>query len=141
MIFLAANVTSTTPGPWVSTERPLTIEITINAPKIEIYTVGSTVRFNCSATSLIGRGPVRVQWTRDGARLPEHALDDGNGLLVITDLRASDSGRYICEASDGWTIESKDIVVTVGRKLNLFYFHLILWYFFLTHTKIFFQMP
>lgn len=61
-----------------------------------------------------------MHWTKDGADLPEHALDDGYGLLVITDLRASDSGRYICEASDGYSVESKDIVVTVGRKLYFF---------------------
>lgn len=109
---------STTPGPWKSTTPPppLSMEITIVAPVIEIYKVGSTVRFNCSARSLLGRRPVSVQWTKDGASLPAHAIDDGRGILVITNLRVSDSGRYICEAFDGYTVESKDITVTVGRK-------------------------
>ncbi|XP_044266423.1 basement membrane-specific heparan sulfate proteoglycan core protein isoform X17 [Tribolium madens] len=107
------NVT-TTPGPVYSTPHPLTMEITIVAPVIEIYKVGSTVRFNCSARSLLGPRPIRVTWTKDGAGLPAHAIDDGRGILVITNLKVSDSGRYICEATDGYAIESKDITVTVG---------------------------
>ncbi|XP_064212839.1 basement membrane-specific heparan sulfate proteoglycan core protein [Tribolium castaneum] len=110
------NVT-TTPGPVYSTPHPLTMEITIVAPVIEIYKVGSTVRFNCSARSLLGPRPIRVTWTKDGAGLPAHAIDDGRGILVITNLKVSDSGRYICEATDGYAIESKDITVTVGPLL------------------------
>ncbi|RZB41729.1 basement membrane-specific heparan sulfate proteoglycan core protein, partial [Asbolus verrucosus] len=110
------NVTTTTPGTWQSsTAPPVTMEITIYPPpNIQIYEVGSTVTFNCTARSLVGRRPIRVHWTKDGSALPTHASDDGYGMLVITNLRVSDSGRYVCEAYDGYSIETKDITVTVG---------------------------
>jgi hypothetical protein len=108
------NITTTTPGPFVSTPPPLTMEIIIVAPVIEIYSVGSSVRFNCTARSLVGRRQIRLQWTKDGGNLPPRAIDDGRGILDIQNLQISDSGRYICEAYDGYTVESKDQTITVG---------------------------
>lgn len=110
------GVNNTTPTYIPPTPAPPTIEITISAPKIEIYEVGSTARVTCSARSVIGRGPVQVHWQKDGGILPNHAIDDGRGLLVITNLKVSDSGRYICKASDGFTIVTQDINVNVGSK-------------------------
>jgi hypothetical protein len=92
------------------------MEIIIVAPVIEIYSVGSSVRFNCTARSLVGRRQIRLQWTKDGGNLPPRAIDDGRGILDIQNLQISDSGRYICEAYDGYTVESKDQTITVGRK-------------------------
>lgn len=59
--------------------------------------------------------PIRLSWSKDGGYLPEdHITDDGRGLLVITDIRISDSGTYICQASDGYTIVTQQTTVTVG---------------------------
>lgn len=60
--------------------------------------------------------PAVVHWSKDGSSLPETAIDDGRGFLIITNLKVSDSGRYICEAQDGYSIVTKDITVTVGSK-------------------------
>lgn len=48
--------------------------------------------------------------------MPNRAIDDGRGLLVITDVRVTDSGRYICEASDGYSIVTSSVDLTVGGK-------------------------
>lgn len=36
---------------------------------------------------------------------------------MIANLQVSDSGTYICEATDGYSVVTKDITATVGRKL------------------------
>lgn len=48
--------------------------------------------------------PVRIKWMKDGGLLPERAIDDGRGILVITDVKITDAGRYLCQASDGVSI-------------------------------------
>ncbi|KAK9869716.1 hypothetical protein WA026_003454 [Henosepilachna vigintioctopunctata] len=97
---------------------PITINVTITAPNINIYEIGSTLRLNCSAISYRTQTPARIIWTKDGGSLPETAIDDGRGVLIITNLKVSDSGRYICEAQDGYSIVTEDIVVKVGNTLN-----------------------
>lgn len=48
--------------------------------------------------------PVQIKWVKDGGLLPDRAIDDGRGLLVISDVKISDAGRYLCQASDGISI-------------------------------------
>lgn len=60
--------------------------------------------------------PAQIHWSKDGGPLPDSAIDDGRGFLIITNLKVSDSGRYICEAEDGYSIVTKDITVTVGSE-------------------------
>ncbi|XP_072390118.1 basement membrane-specific heparan sulfate proteoglycan core protein isoform X27 [Diabrotica undecimpunctata] len=100
--------TTTNPNPEV------TIDVTIEDTNIGIYEVGSSVRYNCSAKSRFVIRPVRINWRKADGDLPSRAIDDGNGLLVITDLRVSDSGRYICEASDDYTIVTSSVDLNVG---------------------------
>lgn len=41
-------------------------------------------------------------------------MDDANGLLVIRDVKVSDSGIYVCQVSDGINIGYKKVTLTVG---------------------------
>nr|CAH7733355.1 unnamed protein product [Callosobruchus chinensis] len=108
---------STTPYPEVNpTYAAPTIDITIEDHHIGIYEVGSTVRYTCSAKSQYSPRTVQVHWSKDGSNLPSRAIDDGRGLLVITNLKVTDSGRYICEASDGYTIATSSVNLNVGVK-------------------------
>jgi len=45
-------------------------------------------------------------------------VDDANGLLVIRDVKVSDSGIYVCQVSDGINIGRKKVTLTVGGKHN-----------------------
>lgn len=57
---------------------------------------------------------VRVKWSKASGPLPNRAVDDDRGHLIITDVRITDSGRYICEASDGHSIVTSSVDLTVG---------------------------
>lgn len=59
-----------------------------------------------------------MKWNKATGQLPNRAIDDGRGLLVITDVKVTDSGRYICEASDGYSIVTSSVDLTVGGKQN-----------------------
>ncbi|KAJ8967223.1 hypothetical protein NQ314_003001, partial [Rhamnusium bicolor] len=111
-----AGVTTPTPFPIIptTTPQPTTIFIEIQQHNIGIYEVGSTVRYNCTARSQIAPSTVRVQWRKDGGELPPYAIDDGRGLLVITNLKVTDSGRYVCEAYDGYSIVTSSVDLNVG---------------------------
>ncbi|KRT82106.1 Immunoglobulin, partial [Oryctes borbonicus] len=103
-----------TEGPPIEpTPQPPTIFVTIREPSLHIVDAGSTVQFHCEATTTTSNA-VRVSWAKHDGILPERAVDDHEGLLIITDVRISDSGRYICEASDGVNIVSQHITLTVG---------------------------
>ncbi|CAG9863069.1 unnamed protein product [Phyllotreta striolata] len=106
-------ITTEYPDTTTVTNEP-TIEVTIEDTNIGIYEVGGTVRFNCSARSRIAPVPMRIFWRKADGDLPRQAIDDGAGLLVITNLRVSDSGRYVCEASDGHTIVTSSVNLNVG---------------------------
>ncbi|XP_057651724.1 basement membrane-specific heparan sulfate proteoglycan core protein-like isoform X29 [Diorhabda carinulata] len=100
--------------PTTTMSNRVTIDVTIEDTNIGIYEIGSTVRYNCSARSLLSARPVRINWRKADGDLPSRAIDEGNGILVITDLKASDSGRYVCEASDGYTIVTSSVDLNVG---------------------------
>ncbi|XP_066260113.1 basement membrane-specific heparan sulfate proteoglycan core protein isoform X1 [Euwallacea similis] len=97
------------------TPFPPSIEVVITGHNIEIYQIGSSLRLNCSAISRISQSTLRVDWSKDSDRLPYHAIDDGTGILLIRNLTASDSGRYICRADDGFSVVTESIVIVVGE--------------------------
>lgn len=88
--------------------------LTVTEPKIQIAEVGSTVRFTCSGRSLVGR-QVLIRWNKEGGQLPSgRAQDDRRGVLIITDVRHSDSGTYVCSGQDGINIVTETVVLNVG---------------------------
>lgn len=50
--------------------------------------------------------------------LPDRAVDDSRGYLLITDLRISDSGKYLCQVTDGTTFVVEQYVLNVGGKFS-----------------------
>ncbi|XP_060518138.1 basement membrane-specific heparan sulfate proteoglycan core protein isoform X3 [Cylas formicarius] len=106
------------PNMTITPPTPPSIEVVITGHTLQIYEVGSTVRLNCSATSRLAPRTVRVHWSKDYRDLPYTAIDDGRGLLVITNLQVPDSGRYICEADDGYSIVTQSVNIVVGVKVT-----------------------
>ncbi|XP_029344965.1 basement membrane-specific heparan sulfate proteoglycan core protein isoform X9 [Acyrthosiphon pisum] len=95
------------------------IYITVSDPSIEIVEIGSTVRFRCDARSRRSR-PVVLKWTREGGSLPANrAIDNGSGYLLFTNLDTSDSGVYVCTASDGYSAISEKKTLAVGGGTNI----------------------
>ncbi|XP_017768750.1 PREDICTED: basement membrane-specific heparan sulfate proteoglycan core protein-like isoform X5 [Nicrophorus vespilloides] len=92
---------------------PPSISLSISSPSLTIREVGGEVRLRCIATSFINKS-IKIHWTKDQGVLPDRAIDDNNGLLVITDLRHSDSGNYICQAFDGLSIVTERVNLAVG---------------------------
>lgn len=63
-----------------------------------------------------------MAWQKEGGDLPQaRSRDDGQGILVITDVRTSDSGTYLCVATDEYTVVSERAVLTVGGIYYFFY--------------------
>lgn len=80
-----------------------TVEVMITSPTIKIQEVGSSVNFTCRAQSRNSRMLLPVRWIKSGGELPlgRYQIDENLGLLLITNLQVSDSGKYICETNDG----------------------------------------
>ncbi|XP_046437149.1 basement membrane-specific heparan sulfate proteoglycan core protein-like isoform X37 [Daphnia pulex] len=91
-----------------------TIILTVTDPRIQIAEVGSTVRFRCSGQSLVGR-QVLLRWAKEDGSLPSgRAQDDRRGVLIITDIRHTDSGTYVCSGQDGINVVTETVVLNVG---------------------------
>ncbi|XP_043797109.1 basement membrane-specific heparan sulfate proteoglycan core protein-like isoform X12 [Apis laboriosa] len=105
------TTTSTTTYP---TLTPPKILIYIRGPEFQIIETGSTVRYHCSGTS-VDNGSLYIKWEKEGGQLPPgRSVDDNHGLLVIRDVKVSDSGIYVCQVSDGVHIGYKNVTLTVG---------------------------
>ncbi|XP_061934449.1 basement membrane-specific heparan sulfate proteoglycan core protein isoform X33 [Apis cerana] len=105
------TTTSTTTFPTIT---PPKILIYIRGPEFQIIETGSTVRYHCSGTS-VDNGSLYIKWEKEGGQLPPgRSVDDNHGLLVIRDVKVSDSGIYVCQVSDGVHIGYKNVTLTVG---------------------------
>ncbi|XP_067214275.1 basement membrane-specific heparan sulfate proteoglycan core protein isoform X33 [Linepithema humile] len=115
---LVKIVTSITPVPEptvpVEPVPPPRIIVYIQEPEFQIVQTGNTVRYHCMGRSQ-DRDSVNIRWEKEGGQLPPgRSIDDANGLLVIRDVKVSDSGIYVCQVSDGINIENKKVTLTVG---------------------------
>lgn len=84
-----------------------TVRVKIVSPTIKIQKVGSTVNFTCEAQSRMTPRRLPVNWYKVDGNLPQgrSTVDERRGLLLITNLQVSDSGKYICETTDGMSTE------------------------------------
>ncbi|XP_032663569.1 basement membrane-specific heparan sulfate proteoglycan core protein-like isoform X7 [Odontomachus brunneus] len=104
------ETTTTTPGPI----PPARIMVYVQEPEFQIVHTGNTVRYHCTGRSQ-DSDSVRIRWEKEGGQLPPgRSVDDANGLLVIRDVKVSDSGIYVCQVSDGINIAIKKVTLTVG---------------------------
>jgi dystroglycan 1 len=72
--------------------------------------IGETVEFLCEAR---GFPPPTIQWSRDGAPLPQQNRVSG-GILLLYQVRAEDSGRYICTATNNFGSNRAYAILRVG---------------------------
>lgn len=56
--------------------------------------------------------PIEVRWDKVGGRLPETAYIE-SGSLIITDVKISDSGVYVCQAGSGPDTAYQQVTITV----------------------------
>ncbi|XP_026298179.1 basement membrane-specific heparan sulfate proteoglycan core protein isoform X8 [Apis mellifera] len=105
---------TTIPTTPFTTITPPMILIYIRGPEFQIIETGTTVRYHCSGTS-VDNGSLYIKWEKEGGQLPPgRSVDDNHGLLVIRDVKVSDSGIYVCQVSDGVHIGYKNVTLTVG---------------------------
>ncbi|XP_044017592.1 basement membrane-specific heparan sulfate proteoglycan core protein-like isoform X4 [Aphidius gifuensis] len=95
------------------TLQPPRIIVSIQEKQLQIVETGNTVRYRCSGRSL-DNTPIRIHWDKEGGRLPDRSMDDKQGLLIIRDVRVSDSGVYICQVTDDIQVVIDKVTLTVG---------------------------
>ncbi|KAJ8390133.1 hypothetical protein AAFF_G00110070 [Aldrovandia affinis] len=97
------------------------IEVTIEEPKAQSVTVGSTVSFICTAKS---QSPAyTLVWTRQGnGKLPNRAMDF-NGILTIQNVQPEDAGIYICTGSNMFAMDEGTAILYVpeASQTQMFY--------------------
>jgi hypothetical protein len=56
-----------------------------------------------------------LKWTKEDGDLPiNRVIDNGKGYLLFTNVDVSDSGVYVCTASDGYSVISEKKTLAVG---------------------------
>ncbi|KAG7472084.1 hypothetical protein MATL_G00104850 [Megalops atlanticus] len=97
------------------------IEVTIEEPKTQSVTVGSTVSFICTAKS---KSPAyTIVWTRQGnGKLPNRAMDF-NGILTIQNVQPEDAGIYVCTGSNMFAMDEGTAILYVpeASQTQMFY--------------------
>ncbi|XP_046613235.1 basement membrane-specific heparan sulfate proteoglycan core protein isoform X7 [Neodiprion virginianus] len=101
--------TTITPPP----PNPPRIIVTIRQTGLEIVEAGTTVRYYCSGRSE-DSDTIDIQWQKEDGELPPgRSYDDARGLLIIRDVKISDSGVYVCQVSDGINVAFETVSLTV----------------------------
>ncbi|MBN2035863.1 MAG: immunoglobulin domain-containing protein [Chitinispirillaceae bacterium] len=83
--------------------------ITTNPPKNLFVEIGAACSVSVAAQ---GSAPISYQWMKNGSRL----ANDTAALLLIRNFQASDSGYYICIASNPWGSASSDTMKLSVKK-------------------------
>ncbi|XP_076684002.1 terribly reduced optic lobes isoform X2 [Andrena cerasifolii] len=105
------NPTTIAPYPTISPPRIL---VYIKGRDFQIVESGSSVRYHCSGKS-VDNGSLHITWDKEGGELPAgRSVIDSQGLLIIRDVKVSDSGVYVCQVSDGVHVAFKNVTLTVG---------------------------
>lgn len=106
----AEEPTPTRPLPSFTEE----IEVFISGPVHQVVQLGGSASYRCNARSVSG-SPLRITWQKESGTIPVgRARDDGQGLLVISDIRQSDAGNYICVGTDGYNTNSERVTLAIG---------------------------
>lgn len=103
------NILTTTSSP----PPHSTVSVRITSPTIKIQEIGNTVNFTCEAYTRNSRRPIHVRWSKLGGHLPLDRTYESNGVLIISNLEESDSGVYICQATDGVSTNQDTVTLKV----------------------------
>lgn len=113
------NIVRIVEGPTTTTSRPpppsSMVSITITSPSIRIQEVGSTVNFTCRAESVYSNRPLKVQWQKAEGNLPRERtyIQENEGMLIISNVQETDSGVYVCQATDGINVKTAETTLIV----------------------------
>ncbi|MGH0121396.1 UNVERIFIED_CONTAM: hypothetical protein FKN15_077798 [Acipenser sinensis] len=88
------------------------IEVTVEEPKEQSVSPGSTVSFICTARS---KSPAyTLVWTRqNNGKLPDRAMDF-NGILTIHNVQPEDAGLYVCTGSNMFDMDEGTALLYVA---------------------------
>ncbi|XP_048488585.1 basement membrane-specific heparan sulfate proteoglycan core protein isoform X3 [Plutella xylostella] len=117
-----AGASSTDDGTTRPPPPQSTVTVRITSPTIKIQDVGGSVNFTCQAQSRYSNAPVPVTWKKADGYLPldRTYIDEQAGLLRISNVQVSDSGRYICYAYGGISMEEASVTLRVpGNDMTL----------------------
>ncbi|XP_039497795.1 basement membrane-specific heparan sulfate proteoglycan core protein isoform X32 [Drosophila santomea] len=82
----------------VVVKKPAVFQL-VPQSQVQQHREGESIQLQCSLTTQYG-GNVQFNWFRyDGSALPNNARPDSQ-VLVLTNLRPEDAGRYICNSYD-----------------------------------------
>ncbi|XP_058849388.1 basement membrane-specific heparan sulfate proteoglycan core protein-like isoform X4 [Acipenser ruthenus] len=97
------------------------IEVTVEEPKEQSVSPGSTVSFICTARS---KSPAyTLVWTRqNNGKLPDRAMDF-NGILTIHNVQPEDAGLYVCTGSNMFDMDegTARLYVAAASQTRMFY--------------------
>ncbi|XP_041129698.1 basement membrane-specific heparan sulfate proteoglycan core protein-like isoform X5 [Polyodon spathula] len=97
------------------------IEVTVEEPKEQSVSPGSTVSFICTARS---KSPAyTLVWTRqNNGKLPDRAMDF-NGILTIHNVQPEDAGIYVCTGSNMFDMDEGTalLYVAAASQTQMFY--------------------
>ncbi|XP_067659130.1 basement membrane-specific heparan sulfate proteoglycan core protein-like isoform X2 [Haliotis asinina] len=91
------------------------IRVRIEEPREVETRIGASVRFICVAISYNTEANYILSWTKNGAGLPEKAVDQ-NGVLVIPNIQPEDEGTYTCTGSDAYGVDRVTAVVSIAGR-------------------------
>ncbi|KAG7477685.1 hypothetical protein MATL_G00072180 [Megalops atlanticus] len=105
----------------VTTGLAKPIQVTIEEPKAQSVSIGSTVTFICTAKST--SPAYTLVWTRrNNGKLPSRAMDF-NGILTIQNVQPEDAGIYVCTASNMFAMDEGTAILYVpeASQTQMFY--------------------